>query len=140
MVVPTGAKSPARLFLARLPEEVQGEAASLPKPPARLCRRCPPCATAPWLVPLGLACASVGIALRGVLETLGLCFKFQGHEPFPGKNGQIKQKANNTNEGEGFDRGFAVNFNQAAGSRSRSPSLRGSLRVGCRWETKAGIL
>lgn len=33
-----------------------------------------------------------GIALRRVLETLGLCFKFQGHEPFPGK---VKKKRTN---------------------------------------------
>lgn len=57
------------------------EGASLPQPPAGLRRQCLRCATAPWLV-----CARAGIALHGVLDTLGLCFKFQGHEPFPGKN------------------------------------------------------
>lgn len=69
--------------------------------------------------------AGAGTALCRVLETLGLCFKFQGHELFPGKNGQIKQKANNTHEGGGFDWGFAVDFNRAPRSWARSPALQG---------------
>lgn len=41
------------------------------------------------------------------------------------KNGQIKQKANNTHEGGGFDWGFALDFNRAPRSWARSPALQG---------------
>lgn len=99
MVVPTGAKS-ARLFLCVRPQGREGASFQSPRAPGRAL---PPAPALRHSLMVGAAGAGAGTALCRVLETLGLCFKFQGHELFPGKNGQIKQKTNNTHEGGGFD-------------------------------------
>lgn len=137
MVVPTGAKS-AQFFLCVSPRGYIP--CQSPRAPGRAL---PPEALHHRPV-VGAAGAGAGTAPCRVLETLGLCFKFQGHELFPGKkNGQIKQKANNTHEGGGFDWGFGLDFNRVPRSWARNPPLQGTVargadgrsRSGCRGDT-----
>lgn len=86
-----------------------------------------------WCAP-GLASLCTGSWILWVCVS-----NFKGMSHFLEKTDRLNKKQINTDEGEGFDRAFAVNFNQAAGSRSRSPSSQGSHCVRCRWETGAGI-
>lgn len=97
-VVSTGAKS-AQFFPTGI-QEREGASLQSPRAPGRAL---PPAPALRHSLMVGAAGAGAGTALCRVLESLGLCFKFQGHELFPGKNGQIKQKTNNTHEGGGFD-------------------------------------
>lgn len=100
--IPTGAKS-AQLFLCVSPQGSRGGKEHRSRAPRAPGRALPPAPALRHSLMVGAAGAGAGTALCRVLEALGLCFKFQGHELFPGKNGQIKQKTNNTHEGGGFD-------------------------------------
>lgn len=128
-VVPTGAK-PAQLFLCVSPQGYrEGKEHPLPEPPTPggLCHQRPHCATASWLVPPGLALAPL---CAGSWRLWVCVSNFKGMRYFLEKNGQIKQKANNTHEGGGFDWGFALDFNQAPRSWARSPALQGPVARG----------
>lgn len=130
MVVPREAKS-ARLFLLSPPRDTGTEGASparVSEPPAGLCHQRPRCATASWLVPPGLELAPL---FAGSWRLCVCVSNFKGMSYFleKKKNGQIKQKANNTHEGGGFDWGFAVDFSRAPRSWARR----------CRWEIRAGM-